>query len=72
MACGGCGQARAAWGAAYRSGSVGGMARAVGMGVAVNWEKLRGTYSEAKYGGSAGQTPVIPAKPYQRPTERTK
>jgi len=43
------------------------------MGVAVNWEKIRGTYSEAKYmGGPTGQTPVVAAKPYQRPAERTK
>ena len=69
MACGGCGQARAAFGSAIRAV---GAVRAVAMGVAINYDKLRGQYSDAKYGGPRGTTPVIPAKPYQRPAERTK
>lgn len=66
MPCGGCGQARGLVAAGFRSGSVRGVARGVAMGVAVNYEKIRGTYSEAKYSGA---TPIVPAKPYQRPVE---
>jgi hypothetical protein len=56
-----------------RAGNFRGVGRAVAMGVAINYDKLRGTYSDAKY-NPGGSTPVIPAKPYQRPAEtaRTK
>lgn len=73
MACGGCGQARGMVMSGLRSGNFRSVARGVAMGVAVNYEKVRGTYSEAKY-NPGSSTPVIPAKPYQRPAEaaRTK
>jgi len=69
MACGGCGQARGIAVAGLRSGDVRGFARGISMGVAVNWQKMTGTYNEANYVSSV---PVREAKPYQRPVERTR
>lgn len=68
MPCGGCGQARGMVVTGLRTGNLGMAARGVAMGVAVNYDKIRGQYSEAKYGGPQGTTPVITAKPYQRRT----
>lgn len=71
MPCGGCGQARGMVVGGLRSGNYRQAARGIAMGVAVNYDKMRGTYSDAKYTG-VGNTPVVQAKPYQRPAERTK
>jgi len=70
MACGGSGQSRAMLGRAIASGSPRGVYQAVSMGVAVNWQKMTGTYNEANYTSSG--VPVRDAKPYQRPAERTR
>jgi len=71
MACGGCGQARAMLGRAITSGSPRGVYQAVSMSVAVNWQKMTGTYNEANY-TSMSSVPIREAKPYQRPAERTR
>jgi len=63
MACGGCMQARAAFGTAYRAGSVRGMAGAVRQAIHVNVDKARQAYRQSQ--------PVQRATPYKRPPERT-
>jgi len=71
MACAGCGGARAALGAAVRSGSIRGAVGAVRMGMNVIRDKARGTYSDANYRAAQQQQQDQAGTPYRRP-ERTR
>lgn len=70
MACGGCLGARAQFVTSARRANPAGMVQGVRMAAQVFMEKARGTYDESRYVGF-GQQPAVPAKPYQRPPERS-
>jgi hypothetical protein len=69
MACGGCRQAARQLVTSARRLDMGGVVAAVRRGVAINVDKVRGTYDDSKYTTPA--KPATKATPYRRPPERT-
>lgn len=61
MGCAGCGQARQQFIHSARRFDIRGAANAIRQGVAINVDKVKGTYVDKPYG-----PPVQKAKPYQR------